>query len=148
MLWCSFKIWNGGRCDEGIYKNGRCGETSIIGGRVPKDDPRIEAYGTIDELNSFVGQAVCLAKEADFEELYLQLVRIQHELFDCGSDLAYARPRRINLRSAPSLWIVWRRGWMHSKRRTLRWSALFCQAEARCLLRCMYAGPYAAAQKG
>ncbi|MGV2806749.1 ATP:cob(I)alamin adenosyltransferase, partial [Clostridium perfringens] len=32
-------------------RTGDAGETSIIGGRVPKDDPRIEAYGTIDELN-------------------------------------------------------------------------------------------------
>lgn len=84
-------------------RTGDAGETSIIGGRVPKDDPRIEAYGTIDELNSFVGQAVCLAKEVDFEELYLQLVRIQHELFDCGSDLAYARPREDKLKVSAEL---------------------------------------------
>ena len=70
---------------------------------MPKDDPRIEAYGTIDELNSFVGQAVFLAKEADFEELHLQLVRIQHELFDCGSDLAYARPREDKLKVSAEL---------------------------------------------
>lgn len=72
-------------------KTGDQGETSIIGGRVPKDDPRIEAYGTIDELNSFTGQAVFLAEEMGFEELRTQLIQIQHELFDCGSDLAYAR---------------------------------------------------------
>lgn len=72
-------------------KTGDKGETSIIGGRVPKDDPRIEAYGTIDELNSFTGQAVFLAQEAGFEELREQLLQIQHELFDCGSDLAYAK---------------------------------------------------------
>ncbi|MFC7681141.1 cob(I)yrinic acid a,c-diamide adenosyltransferase [Paenibacillus sp. GCM10028914] len=72
-------------------KTGDKGETSIIGGRVPKDDPRIEAYGTIDELNSFVGQAVFLAQEAGFKELVEQLIQIQHELFDCGSDLAYAK---------------------------------------------------------
>lgn len=72
-------------------KTGDKGETSIIGGRVPKDDPRIEAYGTIDELNSFTGQAVFLAQEAGFEELHEQLLQIQHELFDCGSDLAYAK---------------------------------------------------------
>ncbi|MBT2762607.1 cob(I)yrinic acid a,c-diamide adenosyltransferase [Paenibacillus sp. FSL W8-0187] len=84
-------------------RTGDAGETSIIGGRVPKDDPRIEAYGTIDELNSFVGQAVFLAKEADFEELHLQLVRIQHELFDCGSDLAYARPREDKLKVGAEL---------------------------------------------
>lgn len=84
-------------------RTGDAGETSIIGGRVPKDDPRIEAYGTIDELNSFVGQAVFLAKEAEFEELHEQLIRIQHELFDCGSDLAYARPREDKLKVTAEL---------------------------------------------
>ena len=75
-----------------IYtKTGDAGETSIIGGRVPKDDPRIEAYGTIDELNSFTGQAVLLAGQIGYNKLQEQLLQIQHELFDCGSDLAYAR---------------------------------------------------------
>ncbi|GAB6926805.1 cob(I)yrinic acid a,c-diamide adenosyltransferase [Paenibacillus sp. JCM 10914] len=73
-------------------RTGDAGQTSIIGGRVSKDDPRIEAYGTIDELNSFVGQAVYLAEQQEWEAMQLQLIRIQHELFDCGSDLAYARP--------------------------------------------------------
>lgn len=72
-------------------KTGDAGKTSIIGGRVPKDDDRIEAYGTIDELNSFTGQAVYLAEQSGFDELAEQLIQIQHELFDCGSDLAYAR---------------------------------------------------------
>src|SRR5580700_6647061 len=42
-----------------IYtKGGDQGETSLVGGqRVPKDDPRIEAFGTVDELNAFVGLA-------------------------------------------------------------------------------------------
>ncbi len=38
------------------------GKTSVIGSKVPKDDLRVEAYGTVDELNSFVGQAVSLIK--------------------------------------------------------------------------------------
>ena len=42
-----------------IYtKTGDKGQTSLIGGRVNKDDIRVEAYGTIDELNGFVGQAI------------------------------------------------------------------------------------------
>lgn len=84
-------------------KTGDQGETSIIGGRVPKDDARIEAYGTIDELNSFTGQAVHLAKESGFEKLAEQLIQIQHELFDCGSDLAYARHKIDNYKTVPVL---------------------------------------------
>ncbi|PSL50448.1 cob(I)alamin adenosyltransferase [Salsuginibacillus halophilus] len=69
-------------------KGGDHGQTSIIGGRRDKDDIRIEAYGTVDELNSFVGLA---AAELDVEltpDVAQELINIQHELFDCGSDLA------------------------------------------------------------
>lgn len=72
-------------------RSGDTGQTSIIGGRVDKDDTRIEAYGTIDELNSFVGQAASLMDSEAFADLKAELLQIQHELFDCGSDLAYAR---------------------------------------------------------
>ncbi|MUG87366.1 cob(I)yrinic acid a,c-diamide adenosyltransferase [Paenibacillus timonensis] len=75
-----------------IYtRSGDQGQTSVIGGRVTKDDAQVEAYGTIDELNSFVGQAVCLSDEETFGELHEQLLQIQQELFDCGSDLAYVK---------------------------------------------------------
>ena len=77
-----------------IYtRTGDEGKTSVIGSRVSKDDVRVEAYGTIDELNSFVGQAASvLAREtsANWEDLHEHLTLIQHELFDCGSDLSYA----------------------------------------------------------
>jgi cob(I)alamin adenosyltransferase len=77
-----------------IYtRTGDEGKTSVIGGRVTKDDRRVEAYGTIDELNSFVGQtASILAREtlANWDDLLEHLAFIQHELFDCGSDLSYA----------------------------------------------------------
>lgn len=73
-----------------IYtRSGDKGETSVIGGRVAKDDIRVEAYGTIDELNGFVGQARSMMNEEIFADLAEQLLEIQHELFDCGSDLAY-----------------------------------------------------------
>lgn len=76
-----------------IYtRTGDEGLTSVIGGRVSKDDIRVESYGTIDELNSFVGIAASAASEHNaYDDLILQLVQIQHELFDCGSDLAYIR---------------------------------------------------------
>ncbi len=74
-------------------RSGDMGQTSIIGGRVDKDDARIEAYGTIDELNSFVGQAASLIESDSeaFGDLKEELLQIQHELFDCGSDLAYVK---------------------------------------------------------
>jgi cob(I)alamin adenosyltransferase len=76
-----------------IYtRTGDEGLTSVIGGRVSKDDIRVETYGTIDELNSFVGVAVSVAGEQQiYHDLITQFVQIQHELFDCGSDLAYVR---------------------------------------------------------
>lgn len=73
-----------------IYtKTGDRGETSVIGGRVRKDDAQVEAYGTIDELNSFVGQAASLLQDDRFKDLREQLAVVGQELFDCGSDLAY-----------------------------------------------------------
>ncbi|WP_379133146.1 cob(I)yrinic acid a,c-diamide adenosyltransferase [Paenibacillus sp. sgz500958] len=75
-----------------IYtRTGDKGETSVIGGRVSKDDVRVEAYGTIDELNSFVGQAHSLMDDDKFADVREQLLEIQHELFDCGSDLAFVK---------------------------------------------------------
>ena len=75
-------------------RTGDNGETALVGGRrVPKDSPRIEAYGTIDELNSIVGLARAFNEEK-LEEgeghrfLDLVLRQIQDELFDLGSELA------------------------------------------------------------
>jgi len=64
-------------------RRGDRGETSLAGGqRVPKDSPRIEAYGTVDELNSFVGAARVTATEAGLSPLAAILLRVQHELFN------------------------------------------------------------------
>ncbi|WP_377887736.1 cob(I)yrinic acid a,c-diamide adenosyltransferase [Alkalihalobacillus sp. R86527] len=75
-----------------IYtRTGDEGKTSIIGGRVDKDDVRVEAYGTVDEVNGFVGQAIVELSERHshhFIDLIEDLEKIQHELFDCGGDLA------------------------------------------------------------
>jgi len=70
-----------------IYtRTGDSGETSLFGGqRVPKDDIRIEAYGTIDELNSVIGVALL---EIDNSDIYDLLKKVQNQLFTIGSDLA------------------------------------------------------------
>jgi cob(I)alamin adenosyltransferase len=70
-----------------IYtKTGDSGMTGLGGGqRVPKDSRRVETYGTVDELNSQIGQALSLGL---CERLATELPRIQNELFDLGSDLA------------------------------------------------------------
>lgn len=67
-------------------RTGDKGETSLVGGtRVPKNHVRVEAYGTVDELNSLVGLLHAqITSEADRE----QLVRIQGDLFSIGSQLA------------------------------------------------------------
>lgn len=71
-------------------RRGDTGETSLVGGqRLPKDDIRIEAYGTIDELNAFVGMArESCAGTGKLDELGSILLRVQHELFNAGSILA------------------------------------------------------------
>ena len=71
-------------------RTGDSGETALAGGqRVRKDSPRIEAYGTVDELNSFVGAARVTALESDATApLAAILLRVQHELFNLGSILA------------------------------------------------------------
>jgi cob(I)alamin adenosyltransferase len=77
-----------------IYtKRGDAGETSLVGGqRVQKDAARIEAYGTVDELNAFVGNAAVSCTEANqdgkLDPLGRILLRVQHELFNLGSILA------------------------------------------------------------
>lgn len=72
-----------------IYtKLGDSGETGLVGGqRLQKDAPRIECYGTVDELNAFLGLA-CLSADQDIPELAVILKRVQHELFNLGSILA------------------------------------------------------------
>ena len=70
-----------------IYtRAGDAGETSLgDGSRVPKTDLRIEAYGTVDELNSFVG----LALAGDLpDEFRAWLEQVQNDLFDLGADLS------------------------------------------------------------
>ena len=74
-------------------RSGDSGDTGLVGGkRVPKDAQRIEAYGTIDELNSIVGLARVFNAETAVgtarDRLEAILQRVQNELFDLGSELA------------------------------------------------------------
>lgn len=78
-----------------IYtRAGDQGQTRLVGGqRIPKDDARIECYGTVDELNAFLGTARVTAEELSprFQPLVAfahTLKRLQHELFNLGSILA------------------------------------------------------------
>ena len=78
-----------------IYtKGGDQGETALAGGqRVPKDAVRIEAYGTVDELNAFIGLACVTCHEDTAQagrlgKLTEILRRVQHELFNLGSQLS------------------------------------------------------------
>lgn len=70
-----------------IYtKTGDKGETSLFGGKkLPKDALRIEAYGTVDELNSFLGLAEVEVKDKSVKKIIREL---QNQLFTVGSDLA------------------------------------------------------------
>lgn len=78
-----------------IYtRTGDKGKTSLIGGRVSKDDLRVEAYGTIDEANSFIGKAMTELEDKLFADIKEDLETIQNELFDGGGDLANVMKER------------------------------------------------------
>jgi len=70
-----------------IYtRTGDFGETSLFGGtRVAKNDARIEAYGTVDELNSVLGAARTTPLPAEVDAV---LHDVQHDLFEAGAHLA------------------------------------------------------------
>jgi cob(I)alamin adenosyltransferase len=70
-----------------IYtKTGDAGDTALFGGRrVPKNDPRVGAYGAVDELNAVLGVARAAGPP---ESVAPVLEQLQHYLFDLGSELA------------------------------------------------------------
>ncbi|WP_037226345.1 cob(I)yrinic acid a,c-diamide adenosyltransferase [Rhodopirellula baltica] len=92
-----------------IYtRTGDSGTTGLFGGpRVAKDDTRIEAYGTVDELNATLGQVRSALKESAGEattandglsELDARIAQVQHELFSIGAELASPHPDQFDLR--------------------------------------------------
>ena len=82
-------------------RRGDAGQTLLAGGqRVSKNSPRIAAYGTVDELNSFIGLArVSCDENPALAELAGILLRVQHELFNLGSILA-TLPEDVHPRQA------------------------------------------------
>lgn len=96
-----------------IYtKTGDKGLTGLIDGkRIPKSDIRIIAYGSIDELNSYIGLSISLLSQhrnnnnknnQSFSDIIVTLNRIQNELFIIGSDLAdpdLSKPTSLRVQS-------------------------------------------------
>jgi cob(I)alamin adenosyltransferase len=77
-----------------IYtRAGDGGRTALVGGEMrPKHDPRVEAYGTVDETNAAIGLArLHTAGDGDLDAM---LARIQNDLFDLGADLATPQVER------------------------------------------------------
>ncbi|MCA9629876.1 MAG: cob(I)yrinic acid a,c-diamide adenosyltransferase [Myxococcales bacterium] len=83
-----------------IYtRTGDDGTTGLFGGvRVPKADPRVEAYGTVDEANSVLGLARAAGVSGALDE---SLARIQTELFTLGAELACAPGKEDKLGLEP-----------------------------------------------
>ncbi len=89
------------KLDRIYTRGGDAGETSLVGGRrLPKDDPLVAAYGTVDEANAVIGLARALLhhersglarQAADRDTADAMLARIQNDLFDLGADLATPR---------------------------------------------------------
>lgn len=85
--WTAMKIYT---------KTGDTGSTGLFGApRVAKDDDRIEAYGTVDELNAALGLARAAGVDGDLDE---QLSQIQSELFALGAELATPDPEAHGMR--------------------------------------------------
>ncbi len=87
-----------------IYtKTGDKGETGLFGGqRISKSSPRIEAYGTVDELNSFIGLTITEVHDASVKSL---LGKIQNQLFSVGSDLSTpysVEKQKVNILRIPA----------------------------------------------
>ena len=83
-----------------IYtKKGDDGKTELgDGNRIEKFSTRVEAYGTVDEVNSVIGTVTCLSINT---ELKTALERIQNDLFDLGADLCLPESENENLAYQP-----------------------------------------------
>ena len=84
------------KIDKVYTRGGDRGQTSLVGGdRVSKASPRIDCYGTVDELNAALGLVrTALETSPAGGELLPIVSRIQNELFDLGAELATADPVR------------------------------------------------------
>jgi len=87
--------WKVVRINRVYTGGGDDGTTALVGGkRVRKDDPRIEAYGTIDELNSVIGVAVASGLAEPMRQRFFVL---QQVLFNLGTDLATPKETKQTL---------------------------------------------------
>ena len=84
----------GNRLSKIYTRTGDEGTTGLGDGtRVPKDSPRVEAYGTVDECNSAVGMVLAVPGiPADIRDI---LTQVQHDLFDLGGELCIPGHRAI-----------------------------------------------------
>jgi cob(I)alamin adenosyltransferase len=82
------------RIDRVYTRGGDKGETSLIGGeRVSKADPRLECYGTVDEVNATLGLVRTALEQSKAGEHLIPIIhRVQNELFNLGSELASPEP--------------------------------------------------------
>ncbi|NLI69030.1 MAG: cob(I)yrinic acid a,c-diamide adenosyltransferase [Bacilli bacterium] len=83
-----------------IYtRSGDKGTTSLVyGRRIPKNDPRVEAYGTIDEANSLIGLALSFLDDVDWEgkQEFLNIMhRVQTVLFHVGAEISTPLDREV-----------------------------------------------------
>jgi cob(I)alamin adenosyltransferase len=116
-----------------IYtRAGDSGETSLgDGSRVRKTDPRIEAYGTVDELNSVLGFALSCAELP--EEFRPWLDQIQNDLFDVGADLSVPlddERERLRVRISQVEWLEGRCDLVNDRLEPLRSFVLPAGGEA------------------
>ncbi|MCK6474132.1 MAG: cob(I)yrinic acid a,c-diamide adenosyltransferase [Planctomycetes bacterium] len=104
-----------------IYtRTGDDGVTGLGGGqRVPKDSERIEAYGTVDELNSVLGVALAFGLHKDLQSMGLV---IQNDLFHLGSDLCIleADKKKIPVPQIEKRHITQLEGWIDQLQKSLK----------------------------
>lgn len=74
------------------------GDTNLVGKKTSKDDPRVEAYGTADELNSVVGLAESLTKDSQIKKI---LEKVQESIFVVGAELATVTEKGSESRIKP-----------------------------------------------
>ncbi|MFG0261724.1 MAG: cob(I)yrinic acid a,c-diamide adenosyltransferase [Novipirellula sp. JB048] len=101
-----------------IYtRTGDAGSTGLFGGpRVAKDDDRIEAYGTVDELNACIGMVRAGGVSAEVDA---QLSEVQHALFSVGAELATPNPDEHGLRIIDTAQVKRLEDWIDAHEATL-----------------------------
>lgn len=112
-------------CEEGlrggrmkIYtKTGDAGTTGLFGGpRVSKDDARICAYGSVDELNAVIGTARSTGLSSRLDGM---LATIQHQLFSIGAELATPEPEEHQLKWSSEPHVTALEGWIDGMEKEL-----------------------------